>query len=192
MKHPTEFVLDLFLDGGLEPQHREEVESHLHACADCRLRLAEIEPLFAALAVSPDEPLRRDLRAGVLAALSSANASGLAPQPLRARDRWRVSPVLRWAVFFQAVLALALLALFIPAVLPDWVLRIEQAAVLLRPPDSAPLLAALNGGLARVLELFRTPLPIPTGSPLIFEILAAALAAWLLANGLLLIPRRNR
>lgn len=48
--HVTEMQLDLYLDGGLDPEERLAVEAHLVTCAACRQRLASMRPLFQALA----------------------------------------------------------------------------------------------------------------------------------------------
>ncbi|MFZ5905066.1 MAG: anti-sigma factor family protein [Chloroflexota bacterium] len=78
----------------LDDRAGEAARRHLDACAECRARLAELQVVFTALEALPEQPLRRDLTASVLARL---------PEKRRARA-WS------WTLAIQSALAVFLLA----------------------------------------------------------------------------------
>ena len=87
--HPSDTILNEYLDMVLPPETRAEVETHLAACSDCAARLTALRALFASLKSLPELPLQRDLTPDVLAAI----------QPTAAP-----SPALRLAAVFQTKL----------------------------------------------------------------------------------------
>jgi anti-sigma factor RsiW len=187
--HASELEFDLYLDGELDAVRRAGLEMHLQTCPACAQALRRRAALFQALSHPPEAPAP-DLRAGVLAALRRRDApSGL--NTARAEStRGRYPTFLRWTAGVQALSAVLLLAFSLPTLLPRGLALIKTWLNSLPPFTlSAPSLPALNASWDPALELLHSPLP---ALPMALEILAAALLAWLLVNGLLLIPRRNR
>jgi predicted anti-sigma-YlaC factor YlaD len=66
MKHPSESLLNEYLDGALPLVERHRVETHLAGCQRCRVELESLQNVFQSLANLPDRPLQRDLRKPVL------------------------------------------------------------------------------------------------------------------------------
>lgn len=186
--HPSEFDFDQYLDDALEPGPRADLEAHLAGCATCRERLERTRVWFQSLDgarnASFDEPVPRNLRTGVLAGLpSSLSASG---------SSRRISTALRWALPVQAVLAAVLLAVYIPTAWPAWQARFGSLIAMFATPDLLPSFTMVHAAWQSLLDLGRTPLPAAISAAQVYKILAGALVVWLLANGLIILPRRNR
>ncbi len=90
----TVHLSDEQLNEILDDRAGEAARRHLDACDECRARFAELQAVFTALEALPEQPLRRDLTASVLARL---------PEKRRARA-WS------WTLAIQSALAAALLA----------------------------------------------------------------------------------
>ena len=71
MNHPSETMLQAYLDDELPGEQRRAVEAHLEACSNCQERLAELVTLFAQLQTVPERSLSRDLSGQVVAAVRS-------------------------------------------------------------------------------------------------------------------------
>ncbi|MBM4039859.1 MAG: hypothetical protein FJ290_15240 [Planctomycetes bacterium] len=71
-----------YLEGELEPQERERLERHLHACPSCRQVVASYRALFAALAEPALPGVRAGFAAGVLARAAAAERRRRAWQAL--------------------------------------------------------------------------------------------------------------
>lgn len=71
-----------YLEGDLEPQERERLERHLHACPSCRQVVASYRELFAALAEPALPEIRANFAAGVLARAAAAERRRRAWQTL--------------------------------------------------------------------------------------------------------------
>jgi anti-sigma factor RsiW len=183
--HASELEFDLYLDGELDAVRRAGLEMHLRTCPACAQALRRRAALFQALSQPPEAPAP-DLRAGVLASLRRREATSGLNSTRAESTRGRYPTVLRWTLGIQALFAMLLLAFRLPASLALFKTWLDSLPAL---TFSAPVLPALNLNWGPLLELLRSPLP---AVPMAFEILAAALAAWLLVNGLLLVPRRNR
>lgn len=90
----TEHLSDEQLNEILDGSEDKSARRHLDACGACRARLAELQAVFAALEAVPEQPLRRDLTASVLARL---------PEERRARA-WS------WPLAIQSAMVIVLLA----------------------------------------------------------------------------------
>jgi len=99
-KHLGEEVLNMYLDGELSARERERVEVHLDACDKCRVEVAALQQLFAALEELASAPAP-DLVPGVLTHIRPRRWLP-SLSPTRLRPLWLV-PAL------QAAAALALL-----------------------------------------------------------------------------------
>ena len=153
-----------YLEGDLEPQERERLERHLHACPSCRKVVASYRELLAALA----EPALPAMRAGFAAAvLARAAAAG------RRRRAWQA--VALAAAMFVIVGAGALLRW---GGLPDALAAVGDAAPSLDGGRAAwdsvvefvEGVAASGGGWLRVVP----------GGALALVLLAAGVAAQLI------------
>jgi anti-sigma factor RsiW len=177
MTHLSDDLLNEYLDEALARESRTAAESHLAACPDCSARLAELRALFADLGSLPDLPLEVDFAPLILARLEQ-NAP--LPRPVR------------WLTVVQAIGAVLAAVLAWPlaeTMLPAWNL-----------PPLQNISSALANSLLQTVSDFRFPklvfdlpslnLDLPT-TTLTVTILGVALL-WLVANGLLLIPRSRR
>jgi anti-sigma factor RsiW len=166
MKHLDEVHLNAYFDRELGGEALREAEAHLAGCKSCRQALSELEGVANALADLPDEALRGDLRAQVMARL---------PQP-RLHTGWK----LVLAAQSGAVLGVGLLVLqnLSERVRPqDW---LEGAtAGLLRMAPSLPKLPIHLSFSFPTLNLQ------PSSAALIFLAVAAALL-WSVGNAVLL------
>ncbi len=75
MEHLTDDLLNEYLDHALDEQSNAIAQAHLSNCRECRLRLANLQSLFAALASLPESSLGRDLSASILGSIEKPNAS---------------------------------------------------------------------------------------------------------------------
>jgi anti-sigma factor RsiW len=72
MNHLSFEILNALLDQQLAPRAREDAQAHLAACADCRGELAALERVSTALTSLAPEPLPADLAPRVLAQIEPA------------------------------------------------------------------------------------------------------------------------
>ncbi|MBT3316261.1 MAG: hypothetical protein HN390_16800 [Anaerolineae bacterium] len=100
MNHLNENQLNEYLDQMLDDASRQQAETHLASCKQCRAELADLEMLFSSLAELPEIPLKHDLKAGVLARL---------PREMQIPVLWRQP-----AFVMQSLLTIILLAIGIP------------------------------------------------------------------------------
>lgn len=177
MTHLPDELLNEILDEVLAPNVRAEAEAHLTVCEPCSARLAELRALFADLDSLPDLPLAVDFTPAILARLEQ-NAP--LPRPIR------------WLAVAQAFGALLAVVLSWPLIEP------------LIPPLDFPALNSTFVELAAswlqirldfqfpiiTFELPSLGLDLPS-TTLTLATLGVALL-WLVANGLLLIPRSRR
>lgn len=172
--HPSDELLNEFLDGALPPETRHATESHLAACTDCAARLTALRTLFTEIESLPEVDLSRSLAVSVTRALNRRAAL----------PRW-----LRLTAMLEAAGAVAGLALAAP-VLGEFVASLTPA---LRLPSWTELLLQLQVQwmtlLLSVPEF--TPPAIPTltldVSSLALTVTAlGAFLFWVIGNGLLL------
>lgn len=177
MTHLPDELLNEILDEALAPDLRAEAEAHLTACPDCSGRLAELRTLFAEIDSLPDLPLAVDFAPAILARLEKSTPL---PRPIR------------WLAIVQAFGGLLAVVLSWPLIEP------------LIPPLDFPALNSTFIELAAswlqtsldfqfpviAFELPSLGLDLPS-TTLTLATLGVALL-WLLANGLLLIPRSRR
>lgn len=184
-QHPSDEALNEYLDDALDASARASVAAHLAACPHCAARLASLRTLFATLDALPEEPLTRDLSAGVVAHL---------PRPAEALT---TPPKLRWVVAAQALAAVILLTIaapFVIATLPvTEVMRLSQPALQFVTELLAGLVAQVQSltdsftawreqGVSSVRAL--TAPVAETPALLLGAGLAAAFGLWILGNGL--------
>ena len=92
MNHLDDFTLNEYLDEALDESSRQDVETHLASCPDCRIRLEDLQAVFAELEALPETTLAHNLTLSVLARL---------PQTMPAR-------AVVWTRAFAAQLGVAL------------------------------------------------------------------------------------
>ena len=71
MNHLSFEILNALLDQQLTADARDDAQTHLAACAECRAELAALERVAAALAAVTPEPLPADLAPRVLTQIES-------------------------------------------------------------------------------------------------------------------------
>ncbi len=101
MKHLSENQLNEYLDNILDNDSRQEAETHLASCVQCRAELTELETLFSTLGELPEIPITHDLTQNILARLSKKT---------QVPALWRQP-----AFVMQSLLTIALVAFSIPA-----------------------------------------------------------------------------
>ncbi len=186
--HIDDALLNEYLDAALGPDKRAEVEAHLAQCSDCAVRLSDLRSLFAALEAMPDAPLARDL--------SAAFRRPRLQNPV-------AHPALRIAFAVQAFAALILLGAAAPFVVraPQWVAASQfgeratsaiATAVTSFTSEWLAAPAAAQRTMSESFEMLRrlTLPPLPWQN--VGLCLSAAALLWLLGNGLLLRPPRER
>lgn len=67
MNHLTEFQLNAYLDGLLDPANQSAVEAHLAACKTCQAALDDLQAVFLMLGEVDEVTLTTDLSTRVLA-----------------------------------------------------------------------------------------------------------------------------
>ena len=192
--HPEEGRLNEYLDGALTAAERGQLEAHLQICPACTTRLGELQRLFAELESLPEEPLGRDLSAGVLASLRPAQPRiapafwlGLAAEALAgaallvfAVQAGALRGVLELTLFAQAgALWNTTLQAFTNGLAATWASLSQQ---------SLAWLEGLKAGLAGAAwqpTLASLPLPV------VLAVLAAAALACLVGNLVLLRPKTH-
>jgi predicted anti-sigma-YlaC factor YlaD len=167
VSHPSEDLVDRYLDHDLTPGERARVESHLAECAICRADLAALAGLFGALDTLPAERMPVDLTPRVLARIAS--------RPQRRRF-WLIEA----GLVAQVALTLALAAWVVPHLGPRlspvaWPLF--DLAVVSPTRLDVPLADLLSDGGVTVAAI--APLPLALVG-------ALALALWLVGNRLAL------
>lgn len=138
MNHLTENQLNEYLDNMLDHDSRQQAETHLAGCAQCRAELSELETLFYTLGELPEIPITHDLTQDVLAHL---------PKNSQAPTLWRQP-----AFVMQSLLTIALIAFSIPAFtfFEERILLWESSLSL---PDITLTLPTLTGITAEFTEL---------------------------------------
>lgn len=190
--HIDDALLNEYLDAVLAPDRRAEVEAHLAQCSDCAARLSDLRSLFAALEAMPDAPLARDLSVAVIAAFRRPRLQN----PV-------AHPALRIALAVQAFAALVLLGAAAPFVVraPQWVAASQfgeratsaiATAVTGFTSEWLAAPAAAQRTMSESFEMLRrlTLPPLPWQN--VGLCLSAVALLWLLGNGLLLRPPRER
>ncbi|MFZ5919502.1 MAG: anti-sigma factor family protein [Chloroflexota bacterium] len=173
MDHPTEDLLNQYLDGLLAETSRQQVELHLARCAGCRARLDEIQFVFASLESLPEIRLTRDLTPAILAKLPQRPAIRLW-SPWLAAQWGSLAGVLFW-LGMQA-------AQFIPrfdVVLPKPDFRLLASEVMLLASHSKSSIFDLPS-----LSFTNYQLPFTTATIVLFGV--SALLLGVVGNAVLL------
>ncbi len=189
--HLSDEQLNEYVDEALAPSARSAAAAHLATCPDCAARLSSLSLVFSELAQLPPAPLRRDLRAGVMAAVRAQRPTAL--RPLADPKRRPVQLVfglqllaafalLAFAWPFLAPLA-GLQRIFAPGIFGGLAAELTGAGL-----PSANLWPTVQGWLAGLgtqsaLLFAVVPSPLVVGL-----VLLAAGLLWLLGNALLLRP----
>ncbi len=173
MKHPTEETLNEYIDHALPPAIQAELQEHLTTCMECAAHLSVLENLFVNLTALPEEPLRRDLAAPVIQALSTPVS---------------LPPLLQRATLLQIILVITTIIAASPTLMQDLPpFDIEIPAL----SSQADTLQALWIELLNTQFTLQVPeLPafsiVETTTLALTLVLASALLLWLVGNGLLL------
>jgi hypothetical protein len=94
--HPTEAVLNEYLDGELSPTEKERMELHMKKCASCRERLQELGRVFDLLENLGEKEFEVDLTARVI-------------NQLQPRSRWT-----GWVLALEGLLTILLIVIARP------------------------------------------------------------------------------
>lgn len=186
--HPSEIEWSEYLDRETPPERTRQLEAHLQTCPACRQQLETLQRVFTALEDMQPVALERDLAEALLAGLAKPRRAASAPT-------WR-----GWwlALAMQATAAIVLAVVSLPAWQPwlervlyiditwqtdlvtAWETLVQQIALLWQGwLEFADSWAEIVGSLTTPDEAALSTLAL--------EILfAAAGAAWLVGNGLLL------
>jgi predicted anti-sigma-YlaC factor YlaD len=78
-RHLSQEVLELYLDGELDPAVLRAVKTHLDDCVECQREFRTMQSLFQAIESIPEEPFEHDLSQKVIASLRSQRSI---PQPI--------------------------------------------------------------------------------------------------------------
>ena len=173
MNHLAEETLNEYLDDALPPKARADAEAHLHECADCATRLAELTQLFDALASLPDLGLARDLSASI--------TQRLTPRPSLPRP-------FQWVVALQFAAALTTLIAALP-LLQTMINFNVPTFTLPSLPDLLMLFDQTAAGIQHFFTRVRLPEPsltINLSSLFITVTVFSVTLLWLVGNGLLL------
>jgi anti-sigma factor RsiW len=187
--HLTDESLNEYLDGLLAAAAQSAAASHLATCTACSERLASLRAVFSGLEQLPPAPLRRDLRAGVMAAVRAQPAAVVRPvADLKRR------PV-QLAFGLQLLAGLALLAFawpFVaglaglePAFAPRWLNGLASGLAGTGTVASA-FMAAMQAWLAGLAVAPTLPLTASLTPVAAGLVLAGAVVLWLLSNAVLL------
>jgi anti-sigma factor RsiW len=186
--HPSEIEWSEYLDRETPAERTRQLEAHLQACPACRRQLEALQGVFSALEDVQPVALERDLAEAVLSKLAGSRRA----TPVPSWRGWRL------ALAVQAAAAVALLVVSLPAWQPwleralsiDLTWQIHLAATWETLVQQTVLLQQGWLEFADSWEQIVGSLTIPDEaalSTLALEILfAAAGAAWLVGNGLLL------
>jgi anti-sigma factor RsiW len=187
--HPTDSVLNEYLDRALPPGETTVLENHLEQCAHCAYRLDALRQVFASLQDLPDPLLEVDLSTAVTARLGQQTQKQLLPgKPAQRRMLFPRLPQL--VTGLQALAALLLLALYwqtlshgfsiaIPSLGNAW-----QAA--LQP--GLTLVSLLSAQFTQVT--IRLPQWNSTAFPLLETLILLAII-WLAGNSILIFETRH-
>ncbi len=176
--HPTEAVLNEFLDGELSPTEKAGMELHMKECASCRERLQRLENVFGLLEDLGEKEFEVDLTARVLARL----------QP---RSRWT-----GWVLAMEGLLAIVLIVIARPwesgfvRLISGLFLR---GAALLPKLDPGILLVSFETFIRKFENGVTPGLHFPALPLQVWIILmVCAFAVWLAGNRLLLSRNGNK
>ncbi len=175
MNELNDDLLNEYLDGTLDAETRQAVETQLARDPAAQARLAELQNLFADLAQMGEAPLTTDLSAPVLAAIRAEKAEAAA---------WW----LRWLPLLQLVVAGLLIGVFWVTLRELWDNgRTALANVIptIQLPDLmlAELVASWLTAVGRTMAEFTPQINLATSQWIV--LVGMALVMWLLGNRLL-------
>ncbi len=176
-EHPSNGTLQAYLDEELSHQEGRELEAHLQVCPECAAELTQLRSLFQSIESLPSESLATDLAPAVLTAVRSRIPS-LALGELLAAAALTAGLVL-WVGGGELQDRLGSAA-------QRWISQLDVAAAaistifndLLNQVPASPQL-----DLTGLEDWVGTVLVSPS---VLWAVAAAALASWLLGNGLVL------
>ena len=173
-EHPSHESLQAYLDGELTQRERRDLEAHLQVCPDCAAELAQLRSLFQSIESLPSEPLAADLAPGVMAAV-----------------RPRIPQLALGELLAAAALTAGLVLWLGGAELRDRLGGAAERLIARLEVATAGILSTFNDFLNNGPQLDIAGLGDWVGTVLIppslwWAVAAAALALWLLGNGLVL------
>ncbi|NIM96344.1 MAG: hypothetical protein GTO18_21815 [Anaerolineales bacterium] len=186
-EHPDERVLHEYLDGELDPNLREKLDTHLVSCSECSERLDNLSVLFQRLESVPELPLERDLTPSVERAIRSNQQ----------RQGLLVPRAVGWVIIAQSMAAALIVALLWPflsegvstifgnlstppALIASWNTILELEHVLASVVDS--LIRSIPDGLEGHAQFPS----ISLSSTSLWVLVGIGALLWLIGNGLLL------
>ena len=166
MNHLSFEILNALLDQQLAPRARDDAQAHLAACAECRAELAALERVATALAAITPEPLPADLTLRVLRQIEQSSRT------------WWIDAL----IVAQTAIAIALAVWLGETLAPLFDLL----------PDFSSSLLAFQQIVIDALNAINIE-PLQGIAPTEWLILgAAAVAAWLITNRLLIqLPQKE-
>jgi anti-sigma factor RsiW len=166
MNHLTFEILNALLDQQLTPRARDDAQAHLAACAECRAELAALERVSIALTSLAPDPLPADLTLRVLGQIEQSSRT------------WWIDAL----IVAQTAIAIALAVWQGETLIP----------VFDRLPDFGAALLAFQQVVTNALNAINIE-PFQGIAPTEWLMIsAAAAAAWLIANRLLIqLPQKE-
>jgi hypothetical protein len=177
MTHLSDDLLNEFLDEALAAESRAETETHLAICEMCSARLAELRTLLANLDSLPELPLEVNFVPVIVARLGQKTSL---PRPIR----W-LTAAQAFGAILAGILGWPLVeSVFQPVNLPSLSNVFTESA-------SFWLQTITNFQFPSITFKFPSLVINLPAVTLILTVVCVSLL-WLIANGLLLIPRSRR
>jgi anti-sigma factor RsiW len=182
-EHPSNETLQAYLDGELSIREGRKFESHLKSCTNCAAELAQLRSLFHSIESLPPEPLEIDLAPGVV-------------ESVRPRIPSLVIGELLVAAIFTVGLVFWLGSSELQNRLGDAAQLADAQLEALVATASSTVTDVLNQipetphlDVVEIGDLIRSALVSPS---VLWAVVIAALALWLLGNGLVLRIGKDR
>ena len=107
-------LLDAYVDNELDSSEKEQVQSHVQACDECKAQVKQIETLKVSLSTLPRRQMKRDLADSLDAVLGNADRLGSSSQTSASSTDQNVVPIAgkrRWVVAAASAAAVLVVAM---------------------------------------------------------------------------------